>query len=152
MDTHALELSHFHSPLLCHLGQASFKVLRQWQRLLQQLLGETAAEAGPGFFLIVNKIRAEQPHCTGLFYYDCPPPPAPFPRQNCPDLIGLDCCISQNDEWASSPFPGRMAGPATKTPSYPAPSQIYFLCLWYPESNQCSGPAEHSDYPHLVGG
>lgn len=76
-----------------------------------------------------------------------------FPHPlNRPDLIGLDCSISQNDRWASSPFLGRVAGPATKTPSYPAPSQIYSLCLWYPQSNQCPGPAEHSDYPHSVAG
>lgn len=30
---------------------------------------------------------------------------APKPRR----LIGLDCCISQNDGWAFSPFPGRAA-------------------------------------------
>lgn len=31
------------------------------------------------------------------------------PTQKHRHLIGLDCCISQNDGWAFSPFPGRAA-------------------------------------------
>ena len=73
----------------------------------------------------VSKIGAEQPHCTGLFSYDCPPPPSP----NHPDLIGLDCCISQNDGWAASPFPGRVAGPATETPP-PQPLPRFIPCVY----------------------
>lgn len=78
-----------------------------------------------GFSPSVNKIGVERPHCTGLFYYDR----LPLPPPNCPDLIGLDCCLSQNDGWGTSLFPGRVAGPAAETPP-PQPLPRFIPCVY----------------------